>query len=122
MECQALQKLLNSAWWFTSDEPESDEQCIMREKLTAHLSSCTLCKKSMTHMATDVFSENALTCEECCLLLPKYYEEMRSIQNGSHVSTLKTSDIVEVAIHLNSCAACRTSFRVLVKLWDEDLL
>lgn len=122
MECQALQKLLNSAWWFTNDEPDSDEQCIMLKKLTAHFSSCTLCKKSMTHMAKDVFFENALSCEACGLLLPKYYEEMHPIQNGSHVSTLKTSDIVEIAIHLNSCAACRTSYRVLAKLWDEDLL
>lgn len=121
MKCQALQQLLNSAWWFTSEEPESNEQCDMREKLTAHLSSCPLCTKSMAHMTKDVFSENALTCEACCLLLPKYYEEMHPI-HGSQKSALKTSDIIEVAIHLNSCAACRTSYRVLAELWDEDFL
>ncbi|HCI82027.1 MAG TPA: hypothetical protein DHW02_20320 [Ktedonobacter sp.] len=120
MQCQALQKLLNNAWWLSNEKPERDEQCDMREKLTAHLSSCTLCKKNVIHMARDVFSENALTCEECCLLLPKYYEEMHPIQNGSHL--LKTSDIVEIVIHLNSCAVCRTSYRVLAELWDEDSL
>lgn len=122
MECQALQELLKSSWWLTEDNTKSDVQCDMKKKLAAHLSSCTICRKNIIDISKDILSEDALTCEECCLLLPKYYEEMHPTKDGLHLTSMKTSDSIEVVIHLHSCASCRTSYNVLAKLWDEDLL
>lgn len=122
MECQALQRFLKSAWWLTGDKKKSDEQQISTTFLAAHLSSCPVCQKNLEQLSKDIFAEDALTCEECCSLLPKYYEEIHPLEGDTHTPLLSTSGCIEVTIHLNTCTSCRTSYRVLAKLWDEDFL
>ena len=122
MECQALQSFLKSAWWVTENKKKSDEQQISNTFLSAHLSSCPVCQENLGHLSKDIFAENALTCEECCSLLPKYYEEIHPLEGDTHPSLLSTSDCIEVTIHLNTCISCRASYHVLTKLWDEDWL
>ena len=122
MECQALQHFLKSASWLAEDEKKLDEQHVSDAPLVAHLSSCSVCQKSLGHLSEEIFAADALTCDECCLLLPRYYEEMNPPEDNLRESLLSISDAIEVTIHLYSCASCRTSYRVLAKLWNDDFL
>lgn len=126
MVCQALLTILNDVWWMSGKEAKTTladtQQHKVDNRLRVHLSSCPLCHKSLLDLSHEVLTKDVLTCEECSLRIPGFYEEMHPVAKDVSLSSMPLITIIEVVIHLNACVSCRDSYTMLAKLWDEDLL
>jgi hypothetical protein len=86
-------------------------------KLAAHIRLCTLCSQGITQLTNALIAEDGLLCDTYRTLFPTYYEAMHPVASPSPIVDV---DVVEVALHLGSCAACNEEYQVLVELWKME--
>lgn len=105
MECNRLYQLLTA-------NKEDDQQAIT--DIAEHIRTCPDCQRGLMRLAGDLVVEDSLSCEECCSLLPDYYE---ATHPEYPLVTISFFDMAQVALHLSRCAACREEYQELAQLW-----
>jgi hypothetical protein len=105
MECERLSLLLSFNW-------QSEEQ--QDEDITNHLRSCPLCQRGLIRLAHELEPRASLSCDECRLRLPDYYE---ATHPEYPLAEMPARAIVQVACHLSHCAACKQEYQELASLW-----
>ena len=88
-----------------------------RQKVAAHICTCTSCRQGIIQLSEAAVAEDVLTCDVCCASLPGYYEATCLVHLPRMLADV---EVVQIAIHLGYCATCAEEYGVLIALWDEE--
>jgi hypothetical protein len=108
MRCDELRHLLNM------NEQARD---ISPETLSTHIQNCPNCRPGIAQLSNALLTEALLTCEQCRLLFPVYYEATRPSYPLEEMSDV---ELLEMVLHLRACSACREEYRVFTLLSEME--
>jgi hypothetical protein len=111
MGCTRIAQLLNMHW-----QGEGEEAAINR-KIVAHIRSCPLCCHGLVRLSIDLLSGDMLTCDQCSIHFPEYYEATRP---SYPLVKMFPQRIAEVARHLSNCPSCHEEYEELVLLGELE--
>lgn len=108
MRCQQLLHLLNA-----TSTPNEDRERVLIE----HLRTCPLCHRGLIKLSQALLAEDALSCDQCRLLLPSYYEATRP---DHPLVYLSAQQLREILLHLGHCTSCQQDYTLLVSLSELE--
>jgi hypothetical protein len=89
------------------------ENDIISDFIVAHIRSCQTCNQGIELLSKVFITNDALTCEQCRLRFPSYYEATHLDYPLVEMSNI---ELAEVALHLGHCASCKEQYEMLVLL------
>jgi hypothetical protein len=109
MGCTELRQLLMHIEW---RESENLSGCIV-----SHIRTCSLCHRGLVSLTEAIIADDPLSCEQCCLLLPDYYEATRP---KYPLVKMANEKMAQVVFHLSHCDACHKDYADLVLLSELE--
>jgi hypothetical protein len=114
MRCETLLQLLNIDGW---ESEEASTARSARSAISAHMRSCPLCQHKIVQLSDALAERYALTCDQCCLRLPTYYEATRPEYPLVELSEV---EMTEIAVHLSRCPSCHNIYEELILLAELE--
>ncbi|MBV9710502.1 MAG: hypothetical protein JO011_06285 [Ktedonobacteraceae bacterium] len=111
MGCDRILQLLKKDW-----QGDGEEVAINR-KIVAHIRSCPLCCHGLVRLSVDLLNGDRLTCDQCSLRFPDYYEATRP---SYPLVKMPPQQIAEIARHLSNCPSCHEEYEELVLLGELE--
>lgn len=111
MRCETLLQLLNIDGW------EREGASTARSSISAHIRSCPFCQPKVVQLSDALTARYTLTCDQCCLRLPAYYEATRS---DHPLVELAEFEMTEIAVHLSRCSSCHDVYEELALLSELE--
>lgn len=112
MRCDELYRLLNIFW----REEDGD---IVSSLISTHVHSCPTCARGLLKLSRRLLAMEDVSCEQCRARFPTYYE---ATHPEYALASMPEHELVEVALHLGRCSACRDQYQALeqISAYEEN--
>ncbi len=111
MGCDRILPLLKMNW------QGDGEEGVINRRIIAHIRSCPICHHGLVRLSVDLLIRDLLSCGECCIRFPAYYEATRPTYP---LVKMPPRQIAEVARHLGNCPSCHEEYEELVLLGELE--
>lgn len=111
MHCDELLRLLNA------ERQDGSEDIFTDSCIAAHVRLCPRCCHGIVELSETPGIQDGLTCDQCRLRFPAYYEATRS---EYPLVEMTDREIVEVALHLGRCSSCQEEYEELALLSELE--
>jgi hypothetical protein len=111
MGCDRILQLLKM------DGQGDGEEAAIDRKIVAHIHSCPLCHYGLVRLSLNLLTSDLLTCDQCCMYFPAYYEATRS---SYPLVKMPARQIADVARHIGNCPSCHEEYEELVLLAELE--
>lgn len=112
MRCDELYHLLTN---YTRRE----DRDIAYQLIATHVRLCRSCARGLPRLTPILVSLDALTCAECRVLFPRYYEATHPDHPQVALPDLA---IAEVTLHLGRCLDCHQEYDALMAVSEMEEL
>ena len=108
MGCEELRQLLETDW---------RENGSFSSGIATHVRCCSRCNHGLVQLTEALIAGDPLSCEQCRLRFPSYYEATRP---EYPLVEMSDAEMAEVVFHLSHCAACHEEYEQLVLLSELE--
>ncbi len=111
MGCEKLNQLLDTG----------AQEKIFSDEIASHIRTCPQCRHGIARLSQAVIGHDSNSCEFYRSRFPTYYE---ATHPDHPLVSMPTGELVDMAEHLGTCAACHEEFEMFVLLshWEEQVL
>jgi hypothetical protein len=109
MGCTELRQLLMRTDWRESESLSSG--------IVFHIRTCPLCHHGLVQLLEEIIADDPLSCEQCRLYLPDYYEATRT---EYPLVVMTNEKMAHMVLHLSHCIACHEEYEELVLLSELE--
>jgi len=109
MSCTELRQLLMQTDWRESETLSSG--------IVSHIRRCPLCHRGLVLLTEAIIAEDLLSCEQCRLHLPDYYEATRP---EYPLVVMTNEKMAQMVFHLSHCVACHEEYEELMLLSELE--